>query len=52
MLDNSPAVRDATIELVGKYIVSSPELAADYYEKVADRIAVRLYCYEILLESE
>ena len=41
MLDNSPAVRDATIELVGKYIVSSPELASDYYAKVADRIAVR-----------
>jgi cohesin loading factor subunit SCC2 len=40
MLDNSPAVRDATIELIGKYIVNSPELASDYYEKVADRIAV------------
>lgn len=40
LLDNSPAVRDAAVELIGKYMIDSPEVAADYYQKIADRIAV------------
>ena len=39
--DQSPAVRDAAIELIGKYVVQSPELSDDYYQVIADRIAVR-----------
>jgi cohesin loading factor subunit SCC2 len=39
-MDSSPAVRDTTIELLGKYIVQMPTLADYYYEKVAERIAV------------
>ncbi|EJD50599.1 hypothetical protein AURDEDRAFT_182486 [Auricularia subglabra TFB-10046 SS5] len=39
LLDNSPAVRDAAVELIGKYIIQSPEVAADYYPRIADRIA-------------
>ncbi|KAH7103288.1 hypothetical protein BKA62DRAFT_696412 [Auriculariales sp. MPI-PUGE-AT-0066] len=39
LLDNSPAVRDAAVELIGKYIVQSPEIAADYYQRIAERIA-------------
>ncbi|KAG8907886.1 Sister chromatid cohesion protein 2 [Tulasnella sp. 403] len=37
--DQSPAVRDAAVELVGKYIVQSQELATDYYSIISDRIA-------------
>lgn len=40
LLDSSPAVRDAAVELIGKYMVDSPEVASDYYPKIADRIAV------------
>lgn len=40
LLDNSPAVRDAAVELIGKYMIDSPEVAGDYYQKIADRIAV------------
>lgn len=40
MIDSSPAVRDAAVELIGKYMVDSPEVAGDYYAKIADRIAV------------
>jgi hypothetical protein len=40
LLDSSPAVRDAAVELIGKYMVESPEVASDYYQKIADRIAV------------
>ncbi|KAM0792017.1 hypothetical protein ACM66B_007127 [Microbotryomycetes sp. NB124-2] len=38
MHDSSPAVRDATIELVGKYVVASPELAAKYLPLISNRI--------------
>lgn len=40
LLDSSPQVRDAAVELIGKYIASIPEVAGDYYEQIADRIAV------------
>ncbi|KAJ3516976.1 hypothetical protein NLJ89_g794 [Agrocybe chaxingu] len=39
LLDSSPAVRDAAVELIGKYMIDSPEVAGDYYSKIADRIA-------------
>ncbi|KZS93606.1 hypothetical protein SISNIDRAFT_485224 [Sistotremastrum niveocremeum HHB9708] len=39
LLDNSPQVRDAAVELIGKYVQQIPELADDYYARIADRIA-------------
>ncbi|KAH7906512.1 hypothetical protein BJ138DRAFT_1071604 [Hygrophoropsis aurantiaca] len=39
LLDSSPAVRDAAVELIGKYMTDSPEVAGDYYCKIAERIA-------------
>ncbi|KAJ6466251.1 hypothetical protein C8R45DRAFT_1021008 [Mycena sanguinolenta] len=39
LLDSSPAVRDAAVELIGKYMIESPEVAGDYYGKIADRMA-------------
>ncbi|KAH7885125.1 sister chromatid cohesion C-terminus-domain-containing protein [Phlebopus sp. FC_14] len=39
LLDSSPAVRDAAVELIGRYMVESPDVAANYYPKIADRIA-------------
>ncbi|KAG5351628.1 hypothetical protein C0989_005551 [Termitomyces sp. Mn162] len=41
LLDSSSAVRDAAVELIGKYMIDSLEVAGDYYQKIADRIAVR-----------
>lgn len=38
--DSSPQVRDAAVELIGKYIISIPSVAKDYYNQIADRIAV------------
>jgi cohesin loading factor subunit SCC2 len=40
LLDSSPAVRDAAVELIGRYMIDSPKVAGDYYQKIADRIAV------------
>ncbi|KAF5337499.1 hypothetical protein D9758_013605 [Tetrapyrgos nigripes] len=39
LLDQSSAVRDAAVELIGKYMIDSPEVASDYYPKIADRMA-------------
>ncbi|KAF9267598.1 hypothetical protein L218DRAFT_955463 [Marasmius fiardii PR-910] len=39
LLDGSPAVRDAAVELIGKYMIDAPEVASDYYQRIADRIA-------------
>ncbi|KAF9806781.1 hypothetical protein IEO21_08541 [Rhodonia placenta] len=39
LLDSSSAVRDAAVELIGKYMIDSPEFAADYFSKITDRIA-------------
>ncbi|GAA5904538.1 hypothetical protein JCM6882_004901 [Rhodosporidiobolus microsporus] len=39
MLDASPAVRDAAIELVGKYVVGRPDLAKEYLPKLGERIS-------------
>lgn len=41
--DSSPAVRDAAVELIGKYIISMPKVAKDYYSQIADRIAVSVF---------
>ncbi len=40
MSDSSPAVRDAAVELVGKYVVKKPSLAAEYYPHIALRVTV------------
>lgn len=40
MHDSSPAVRDAAIELVGKYVVSRPDLASEYLPQICERITV------------
>ncbi|KAK7469438.1 Sister chromatid cohesion protein 2 [Stygiomarasmius scandens] len=39
LLDQSSAVRDAAVELIGKYMIDSPEVASHYYPKIAERIA-------------
>ena len=39
-LDQSTAVREAAIELVGKFILIRPELTAQYYSMLSERILV------------
>jgi hypothetical protein len=38
--DNSPAVRDAAIDIVGKHLVRHPGLSQQYFAVIADRIMV------------
>ncbi|PLW54207.1 hypothetical protein PCANC_04542 [Puccinia coronata f. sp. avenae] len=39
MHDSSPAVRDATVELIGKYVVERPDLAVAFLPQISARIA-------------
>lgn len=40
-LDQSTSVREAALDLVGKFILIRPELTEQYYEMMSDRILVR-----------
>ena len=40
LADASPFVRDTAIELIGKYVVQRPALAAEYYPQLALRVSV------------
>lgn len=42
-LDQSTSVREAAVELVGRFILIKPELTAQYYTMLANRILVRNY---------
>ena len=39
-LDQSTSVREAAVELVGKFILIHPELTAQYYDMLSNRILV------------
>lgn len=39
-LDHSTSVREAAVELVGKFILIRPELTEQYYEMLSERILV------------
>jgi len=39
-MDQSTSVREAAIELVGKFILVRPELTAQYYDMLSERILV------------
>ena len=40
LLDTAISVREAAVDLVGKYILSDPELIDQYYEMISQRILV------------
>ena len=42
-LDQSTSVREAAIELLGKFILIRPELIPQYYDMLSERILVRHY---------
>jgi cohesin loading factor subunit SCC2 len=50
LLDSSPAVRDAAVDLIGKYMIDSPAVTGSYYPRIAERIAVHLFhAFELLV---
>jgi hypothetical protein len=51
LLDQSTSVREAAVELVGKFILIRPELTSNYYDMLSDRILVSL-CFQITLNHQ
>lgn len=49
LMDSSAAVRDAALEMLGRYVVYRPELAQEYLGKIEERINVRSTLYACLL---
>jgi cohesin loading factor subunit SCC2 len=45
LLDSSPAVRDAALDMLGKYVLINPQLAVEYLPRILDRITVELAFY-------
>lgn len=41
-LDHSTSVREAAVDLVGKFVLSRPELIDKYYDMLSARILVRI----------
>ena len=42
LLDHSTSVREAAVELVGKFLIIRPELTPQYYDMLSERILVSL----------
>lgn len=40
LMDNSTSVREAAVELVGRFVLSRPELIEQYYDMLIERILV------------
>jgi cohesin loading factor subunit SCC2 len=41
-LDHSTSVREAAVDLVGKFVLSRPELIDKYYDMLSQRILVNI----------
>lgn len=40
LMDNSTSVREAAVELLGKFVLSRPQLTEQYYDMLIERILV------------
>lgn len=45
LMDNSTSVREAAVELLGRFVLSRPQLTEQYYDMLIERILVR--CHQI-----
>lgn len=48
-MDNSTSVREAAVELLGRFVLSRPQLTEQYYDMLIERILVRLCTLHCLL---
>lgn len=42
LMDNSTSVREAAVELLGRFVLSRPQLIEQYYDMLIERILVTL----------
>lgn len=43
LMDNSTSVREAAVELLGRFVLSRPELIEQYYDMLIERILVIVF---------
>lgn len=49
LMDNSTSVREAAVELLGRFVLSRPQLTEQYYDMLIERILVRTLALIIVL---
>ena len=42
LMDNSTSVREAAVELLGRFVLCRPQLTEQYYDMLIERILVRV----------
>ena len=50
-MDQSTSVREAAVELVGRFILNKPELTHQYYEMIMERILVSVFIRALIYIS-
>lgn len=45
LMDNSTSVREAAVELLGRFVLSRPQLTEQYYDMLIERILV---CFPLM----
>ncbi len=45
--DTSTLVREAAVDLVGRFVLSRPELTSQYYDMICERIRVSMFFLKI-----
>lgn len=48
LMDTSTSVREAAVELLGRFVLSRPQLIEQYYDMLIERILVKFLCCSLL----
>lgn len=51
LMDNSTSVREAAVELLGRFVLSRPQLTEQYYDMLIERILVNVLQHLHLLDT-
>lgn len=55
LMDNSTSVREAAVELLGRFVLSRPQLTEQYYDMLIERIlvscSIRLFVHYCVVRS-
>lgn len=51
LMDNSTSVREAAVELLGRFVLCRPQLAEQYYDMLIERILVCCFVIFIMMHE-
>lgn len=52
LMDNSTSVREAAVELLGKFVLSRPQLTEQYYDMLIERILASYLFIQLLVVKQ